>query len=738
MITSFTDLFEQLTTYFNELFEQKVKENKYRPELVNTSIDFFVSQYLQEYDGSEPIQHSTFREFLDYNQAALDYRFGVMEEVNLARIKYLTPQPVKTVTDGEIPAVVQNLVITGANVKPTVTSDPSLMPSDTLFNYTTNIVKGQFAYNEDDDIWYYRRKDNTIASLVGLGTFNDGIYTLNQSLTTLDGALGNAITDYNSKITLSAQGLQVAFDETIFVTDENGNRVLDGEGNPILHERFTSVITNTAREFTVALSDLIFDSEGDLATSFNSKVAQTAQSISTTLEQKIFDENDNIKSQYFTETLQTAQGYVTTLTSILFGEGSPDTIASISQNISNETADSVSRTISKRLFGTPLTQAQIDAGYVEGQSFTDQFSTISQTVDEIVLQIQEITADGEGNIETFASKIQQLSDRIDLSVKYTDFSEVTGQYYSMQSNITQSADTIALIVQEIGTNGVVNAASIITAINNGTSEIKINADKLNITAETIFKSASKVFQTTPTVPYKIGDIWFGSVTKICTQPRDGVVGTQGEFFNASDWTKYDSYDNTTTVINGGLITTGTIKLGAGGIENAGITGYDTQGIDIRIWAGSTFASRDTAPFRVDQDGNMFCTKATITGAINNHGFSASAEGDVVVCGDFSIYGNSLSNGHYVVDTEKVIIHVDHSTNTLHIGQYGTKYTDTVVDGIIDFQKSANFNGSLVAKADTLLSYNTGGKIMIYNIPSAIGDAVTGQVYKDSNGFLKLK
>jgi len=80
-------------------------------------------------------------------------------------------------------------------------------------------------------------------------------------------------------------------------------------------------------------------------------------------------------------------------------------------------------------------------------------------------------------------------------------------------------------------------------------------------------------------------------------------------------------DRTITAINGGLITTGRIELGTTGTINAGIDGAGTAGTSIRFWAGNTYANRTTAPFRVDQAGNLTATSATISGNITMTGGS---------------------------------------------------------------------------------------------------------------------
>ena len=82
-------------------------------------------------------------------------------------------------------------------------------------------------------------------------------------------------------------------------------------------------------------------------------------------------------------------------------------------------------------------------------------------------------------------------------------------------------------------------------------------------------------------------------------------------------------DRTITAINGGLIITGRIELGTTGTVNAGIDGAGTAGTSIRFWAGNTYANRATAPFRVDQAGNLTATSATISGNITMTGGSIS-------------------------------------------------------------------------------------------------------------------
>src|SRR3990167_2230788 len=65
---------------------------------------------------------------------------------------------------------------------------------------------------------------------------------------------------------------------------------------------------------------------------------------------------------------------------------------------------------------------------------------------------------------------------------------------------------------------------------------------------------------------------------------------------------------------------------------AGVSGLGTLGTDIRFWAGSTFEDRATAPFRVDQDGNLTASTVVLSGDIiaNNITINSGTVGGVTI------------------------------------------------------------------------------------------------------------
>ena len=71
-----------------------------------------------------------------------------------------------------------------------------------------------------------------------------------------------------------------------------------------------------------------------------------------------------------------------------------------------------------------------------------------------------------------------------------------------------------------------------------------------------------------------------------------------------------------TQIAGNVVATGTMIVGNTTGTQAGITGVGNATNEVRLFAGSEFAGRYAAPFRVLQDGTVYATKANISGEVN--------------------------------------------------------------------------------------------------------------------------
>lgn len=122
---------------------------------------------------------------------------------------------------------------------------------------------------------------------------------------------------------------------------------------------------------------------------------------------------------------------------------------------------------------------------------------------------------------------------------------------------------------------------------------------------------------------------------------------------ATDWTPAPedilAVTDNFTVINGGVISTNTIKVGTLTQANAGITGVTDQGADsVRIWAGGTYENRYTANYQVRDNGRVIAKNAEISGKI------VAAEGNI---GSLRINQSGLAAGSentWTANSESVV------------------------------------------------------------------------------------
>lgn len=116
-------------------------------------------------------------------------------------------------------------------------------------------------------------------------------------------------------------------------------------------------------------------------------------------------------------------------------------------------------------------------------------------------------------------------------------------------------------------------------------------------------------------------------------------------FLASDGSPLDVGALTKTVIDGGLVTTGGLRLaGEDGTVRAGITGGGSGDTAVRVWAGSTYDNRDMAPFRVLQSGEVFARKRIEMMNQANVGQAGLAGANVAADGTTRIWAGSAYAG----------------------------------------------------------------------------------------------
>ena len=141
-----------------------------------------------------------------------------------------------------------------------------------------------------------------------------------------------------------------------------------------------------------------------------------------------------------------------------------------------------------------------------------------------------------------------------------------------------------------------------------------------------------VFVSEPRAPYYVGDLWLKGIDS-AGRATGGIWRCIKEnltknAFNINEWVEATYYDCTQAVIDGGIVTAGTVQLAnehTGSIV-AGITGgygktwketaATPDSEKVRIWAGASEGNRKNAPFRVLQNGKVFATDAEISGTVD--------------------------------------------------------------------------------------------------------------------------
>lgn len=141
----------------------------------------------------------------------------------------------------------------------------------------------------------------------------------------------------------------------------------------------------------------------------------------------------------------------------------------------------------------------------------------------------------------------------------------------------------------------------------------IDAYNTASTAQDTADGKRRVFVSIPYAPYDVGDLWVdGTQLRRC-----GTQRATGASYDINDWVTCVAYDNTKTVIDGGLVTSGTIQVAGDNTSIlAGMTGQGTASESIRFWAGASFEDRANAPFRVLQNGKVIMTNAEVSGTVN--------------------------------------------------------------------------------------------------------------------------
>jgi len=252
------------------------------------------------------------------------------------------------------------------------------------------------------------------------------------------------------------------------------------------------------------------------------------------------------------------------------------------------------------------------------------------------------------------SKFTQTANRITQEI--TDRSNAD---QTLTSSIQQEAGRITQIVKAVGENGEVTAASIITSVNNGSSDIKLNANHIQITGNTGILGALEV---------------------------EGVLVADDIFTSGGVSASETIYSN--AVVTNDINVEGNITCQEISAEAIDLLG----GIDVGIAVYTPVVDVDTYDgYRVNGSsiglGDAYKT-ISLSGPNANNEYTLTAttfDGDSVTIGNFNRGGSSVASLSPIVVTEQTS-----TVNTTPI--YTTGQTGTAIP--IDVDATAVYNAGV--------------------------------------------
>ena len=250
-------------------------------------------------------------------------------------------------------------------------------------------------------------------------------------------------------------------------------------------------------------------------------------------------------------------------------------------------------------YTSDVSGSAVKVGASDGSQFIDDLSAVSYTGgesdDTYYYWIKAI--DTSRNASAFSDEAHVKSKLIDEdSVYYIGASKILLDGTTYLTSWRHASDFTKIDGGDIYTHSVtadevnftvVGSDNVVATINASAEELEIAAKYITIAGTTVFTSG-----------------WAAT-----TNAQTDIDQTALQ--NSAD----AGADVTQTTIDGGLVTTGTVTVSQGGSVVAGITGNTSGDTSVRFWAGSSFANRAAAPYRVTQGGLVTANNADIQGLI---------------------------------------------------------------------------------------------------------------------------
>ena len=278
-----------------------------------------------------------------------------------------------------------------------------------------------------------------------------------------------------------------------------------------------------------------------------------------------------------------------------------------------------------------LQKTTSSGGRAGAKNSEEDHAWITDTTDKVEIVAEAVGGKGLDGKPNW-SRVSQLTvdgNGIDARVTKTEGGLVTAQ-----SQIKQTENSISQVVTAVGKNGKVTAASIVTAINNDESEIRISADKVVLEGNISLNSVLKVLSNTATFT---GLVQFGTDSSTRIRIGNGFVSApnvrigSGTQIHTVNFAVLDKMVKTMESRSGGVIrltrfdgtyldfskaiSSWTWGGGSGKINVTALPQNQTKSVKVSIDGRSTISANGTYTYTVDyenSDGDDVSTGATKT------------------------------------------------------------------------------------------------------------------------------
>ena len=239
------------------------------------------------------------------------------------------------------------------------------------------------------------------------------------------------------------------------------------------------------------------------------------------------------------------------------------TTDTISQNVSN-----LSQTVSTKADGSTVTTLSNKVGSLETSvnGISGKVTNLEKTTTTLGTQVSDVQDVADSAINK-ANSAQSTANTANSTANANkgNITNLQGEVSTIKSDVAELEVTTSGITQKVESveSTTTTLTTQVTTAQNIANQAKTDANNANNnatnalnkaeTANTLADSKAKVFVTTPTTPYKIGDLWVqgssGDVMKCKTSRTSGS-------YSASDWEKASKYtDDTKANAVDGKVTT---------------------------------------------------------------------------------------------------------------------------------------------------------------------------------------